>query len=226
MTQTLIPANLPVYFQSLAVPCKWTARQLKTKGQESETEYTVTHQPGSATSFNPWQKRDEFFRLRSGDRDGLLALLGSVGVWQKAGSDTIRRYRANTVFFGPDRIIYEAEYQSRVHGDMIWSYQTYLQKELQKTSKDFELLYDYTVQIRRDKEPRVLLTTVTFEDALALTVNVDRVMNARVVKCARPDCGILFSHSSGHERKYCRWYCGHIESVRKAREKSGQTKGR
>lgn len=36
-------------------------------------------------------------------------------------------------------------------------------------------------------------------------------------RCQRPDCGKLFL-ASGRKTKYCTWYCGHIESVRRSRK--------
>jgi hypothetical protein len=41
-----------------------------------------------------------------------------------------------------------------------------------------------------------------FLQALALSVQMDRMLEARVQKCARKDCGILFSVTDERPRKY------------------------
>jgi hypothetical protein len=63
-------------------------------------------------------------------------------------------------------------------------------------------------------------------DAISLTVHYDHIRGAKFKSCARPDCGLPFTVESRHKRKYCTWYCGHIESVRKNRKlnNSGKVK--
>lgn len=45
-------------------------------------------------------------------------------------------------------------------------------------------------------------------------------------RCERPDCGNLFLQL-GRRKKFCDWYCGHIESVRRSRMRTdeGRTPG-
>ena len=72
----------------------------------------------------------------------------------------------------------------------------------------------------------MVITTLTFIDAMKLTLVVDAVSGAKVRKCARTDCRTLFTFTGGHKRKYCSWYCGHIESVRKSRKQARKQEAR
>src|SRR4051812_4644402 len=78
MTQTLIPTNLPVFFQCLRFPVKWAWLKLS-----DGLGYVAPHVDRAqyATTFDPWEKRSEFLRLRPGNTDKLLTFLNSVGVF-------------------------------------------------------------------------------------------------------------------------------------------------
>jgi len=251
--QKLIPTSLPLYFQCLSVPVEWgqakypqisgsrrtpstgrTAplRNLLGKPDPDLLEVRLKHRElraDSLPSFDPWEKRNEFFRLKSDDLQALLKFLNRVGLFEKAGQP-LTGEATNTALVPADRgIDYEIEYAEQIGATHIWRIRKLLKNSLKNRSEVGDYA-DFQVRILRvNGQPRVVLTTATFLEALLLTLTVDRVLAAKVQKCARPDCGILFAVSSGHERKYCERYCAHIESVRRDRErkkKAVQHKGR
>jgi hypothetical protein len=170
------------------------------------------------TSFDPWEKRGEFFALKMDDSKGLLAFLNAVGVFQSDEGDTIS-VRVDKAMSS------QVTYPEFVSAADIWDARRAVEVSLQKGLGSPEIgdYVDFQVRLTRHRgEPRGVLTTTTFMDALLLTLTVDRVLDAKVQKCARADCGVLFAVSGGHERKYCDRYCAHIESVRRDRERKKQ----
>jgi hypothetical protein len=61
-------------------------------------------------------------------------------------------------------------------------------------------------------EPRGVVEAFTFHDLLVATAHMDLLTRAKIQICEC--CGIPFT---GRERKFCCWYCGHLQSVRKKR---------
>ncbi len=71
--------------------------------------------------------------------------------------------------------------------------------------------------------PNGLIETITGREMMTATVQLDLLRGGKFQICQRPDCAIPFATSTSHPRKYCSWYCGHIESVRRGRKRpSGQ----
>ncbi len=117
---------------------------------------------------------------------------------------------------------YKVDYEDLISAKHIWETRRLLQASLGGTIRDWRL--------RRLPGPAcasqgaaascpVVLTTTTFLDAMLLTLAVDRIQQAKAQKCARSDCGIVFTVVSGHEKKYCERYCAHIESGRRDRRR-------
>ena len=120
-----------------------------------------------------------------------------------------------------DGLHHNARYTSEEAIGTIWGIRRLIENSLRNLNKHTGGLIDFTARIILVKgKPRVTITTCTFLDSLLLTLAVDKVQKSKVRKCARPDCGILFSSVSAHNRKFCTWYCGHIESVRKQRREA------
>jgi hypothetical protein len=239
MTQ-LIPANIPMYIQCLRVPVEWRRSD---KRAEVLSRYPATvklsslinaraAQPESdllearmtkieAVSFDPWEKRNEFFRLQRGDTDALMEFLSTVGVFGRI--PLMDRATENSMAQFGDAQPYQVSYWPTISATEIWEYRRMLEGSL-RTRSEIGGYADFHVRLVRIKgTPRTILTTTTFLDSLLLTLAHDRVLNAKVRKCARPDCGVTFSTTSGHEQKYCEWYCGHIESVRRQRRTAKRT---
>jgi hypothetical protein len=236
MTQ-LLESNLPVYFQCLAVPVEWKRALLPYKNLASlmdpnfpepqEGDLLAVHLVHSRdpVAFDPWEKRNEFFRLPQGDTDALLAFLRRVGFFERPrafidedGIETIIRVKDDETHY--------VQYNHKTSEKRIWGLRRLLMGSLEKLSTWTGKHSDFQMRIVRSKgEARVIVTTTTFLEAIQLTLTVDRVMGAKVTKCGRPDCTVPFSTTGGHKRKYCSWYCGHIESVRRSRRQNRSKKG-
>jgi hypothetical protein len=234
----LISSNLPIYFQCLRVPTEWTraiatnalaryAHLMNSSKEESHGDLLQVHRaPGVATTFDPWEMRNKFFRLKPGDSEALISFLQTAGLFEAAGRTFLGKEpnaekRAITTTNDGQ---FETRYLEKMSEEHIWGLQRLLNGALRNLAGHTGKYSDFQVQIVHAKGgPKVILTTTTFLDSLLLTLAVDKVQGAKVRKCARPDCGVLFSTTGGHKRKYCQWYCGHIQSVRKQR-KVQQTK--
>jgi hypothetical protein len=68
-------------------------------------------------------------------------------------------------------------------------------------------------------EPQGIVQPFTFHDLLVATAHVDLLTGAQIQICEC--CGIPFT---GRERKFCCWYCGHLQSVRRGRNKRRKEK--
>jgi hypothetical protein len=66
------------------------------------------------------------------------------------------------------------------------------------------------------------ISTDQCERAIKTTIAIDYSNRAHFQGCARADCGAPFEINSRRKKKYCSWYCGHIESVRRGRLKNRQ----
>ena len=223
----LLGANLPIRFQSLAAATKWVL--IKHAKEASNGLHVMSILESPPTTFDPWDKRNEFFRLREGDTEGLLSLLHTVGLFRAAtlaegASPEEKDFVEETSIKAGKGLGFEVRYVTEFEEATIW----HMRRVLLNTLKGHGDVGDYSefrVRLVRVKgEPQIVLTTTTFMEALLLTIAADRVMGAKLQKCARPDCGAVFSTTGGHKRKYCQWYCGHIESVRNSRRIKTQRK--
>jgi hypothetical protein len=240
----LLHANLPFFIESLSAPTAWRSgrsyRNLAIGGSKpvplssllgtpslNESDFlTVRKIAGETSHFDPWEKRTEFFRLKRGDRKALVAFLESIGLFERAhvydegpGDNAVLRTNAG--------VMHEVRYLSEFREKHIWDMRDLLLKTLKRLKNlgnrgqhsDFQVRL-----VRKSGKPRAIVTTTTFVDAVVLTLTIDRVEDAKVQKCARRDCSATFSFTAGHRRKYCQWYCGHIESVRNRRVKEKQAR--
>ena len=174
---------------------------------------------GKAETYDPWEKRSEFFRLQKGDTDALLAFLRTIGYFNSP-SHLSESSKQAIEERAADGLVYSAEYEPKVSEKHIWGIRRLFEGSV-RSGEHTGKHTDFPVRIVTVKgNPRMVVTTTTFEDALALTLSIDAVHRAKRRKCARPDCGVPFTFTGGHRRKYCGWYCGHIESVRKSRKRA------
>lgn len=224
MTQ-LIPANLPLFYQCLRVSAEW---------REKNGILTVRPLPDnwmtSTTPFDPWEKRNEFFALKRGDTERLVKFLTGVGLFERPDFTRKGRYAGMTtdiqLLIPNEEWPHKLEYTSEMATEYVWIIQKLLMDVLSRKEK-VEGYADFQARIERvNGSPQVVFTTFTFLDATFLTLTVDQATGAKVRKCARPDCGIPFTKTTGHKRKFHCWYCGHIESVRRQRRKKRKRKAK
>jgi hypothetical protein len=231
MTQ-LLSLNLPIHLQCLKVPIQWVRErcqlevldeQLRPHKYESwcyqgKVLYSKP-QIGSPwaklDTYDPWEMRTEFLRLESLDgskrSDAFFAFLQKVGAFATFEERT-------------DLRIFEAEGGLEVVGEQPLRGEDHFWEELEaikdgmrkNNSWDHDFKVRFVTQGRR--KTFLVLTTVSFVDAVRASQSIDRVLGAKIRKCARADCGTLFSTTSNYKQKYCQWYCGHLESVRRSRK--------
>lgn len=244
MPRDLIPANLPVFYQCMALPAHWEAGVAPKRKQRlgfiplsdmvkatppalEQSLLKVTHiARGKPTFFDPKQKRNEFFRLRTGDTAQLVSFLNTVGLFESEASlfnvtgitnDDSDVTKAITKTAGGE--YYSVSYHQLHRAERIWGLRDSLVNWFE-SGAEFGAVSDFPARIlRENKAPKVVITTATLLDAVLLSIITDRVKKAKVQKCARPDCGIVFTSDTRHKKKYCCRYCAHVESVRRDRER-------
>lgn len=229
MPRELIPVNLPVYHQCICVPVQWGVTISPSLDKVNPHVLSVgTGKEAKGTLFDPREKRNEFLRLPEGDARGLLKFLNSVGLFQRSAPPSEFDWIQSVTVRGQDGFAFRVDYDVETDARWMWVVRRAISESLREGKSTIEAadMADFNVRFTRYRgEPCVLLTTATFLDALLLTLEIDRIRGAKIRKCARPDCGIVFSNSGGHEKKYCERYCAHIESVRRDRKRAKQ-KGR
>lgn len=224
----LIPANLPLFYRCLRIPADWGERKgFLTVRQPQRSLIERIRKPVFATEFDPWEKRDEFFALKQNDTPGLVTFLGTVGFFDRPAllikGHSALVGRASAWIPNAD-LPYEVHYTSRMLTDHVWRFRKLLMDSLTQNER-MEGRAEFEVRIERvDGDPRVVFTTLTFIDAMLLTLTVDQVRGAKVRKCARPDCGVPFTQTTAHKKKFHHWDCGHIESVRRQRRREKRRK--
>jgi hypothetical protein len=231
----LIRADLPLFYRCLTVPAEWQedGRVLRLHVREKVLRLINqgNHPP---IEYDPWEMRDRFFSLKQGDTRALLKFLNVVGIFQSTRNHRSTVREAVIRLAGEDlthRVRYESEcqYEPKKLTWWFWNARELLMRDLKArrgiSRSEFEAEPEFAVRIERsERQPRAVLTTMTFMDAALLTLTVDAVLRAKVRKCARPDCPVVFSFTSNHKKKYHDQYCGHLESVR--RERRGVRNGR
>jgi hypothetical protein len=185
--------------------------------------------------FDPWEMRRQFFRLKERDAAGAIEFLNRVGVFHKSDdlATLLEVERGENVgeMFDSFHYVVADDGAHRVRPsllplttDRFWEVRKQIQGGLNTkagegtqwdfTKWDFKLRFS---DLRR--RPAMIVTTVCFADALAASIRIDEMRKAKWRKCQRRDCGETFAAIGPRKRKFCSWYCGHIHSVRKGREK-------
>lgn len=84
---------------------------------------------------------------------------------------------------------------------------------------------DFKVQFHwKGKQHTALILAKDTLTAMLATVYIDHLRGARFRFCARPDCRKPYEVTTRHKRKYCRMYCGHLESLRRSRARGRKRK--
>ena len=82
------------------------------------------------------------------------------------------------------------------------------------------------VSIPLESPIRISLLCGCVRDAIMAAIFLDKLANVKSSMCHRPDCGVVFNHESGHERKYCTQECAHLVAVRNDRKRKAEAKGK
>ena len=151
------------------------------------------------------------------------AFLNTVGLFQSAGLSMRKVKTAITETASGE--CHRVHYEPLQSAKFVWDMRDLLLRDLKSRKSEFGSVCDFQTRIVRERNsPRVVITTATLLDAVLLSILIDRVKKARVQKCARPDCGILFTSENEHAKKYCSRNCAHVESVRRDRERKRLSK--
>jgi hypothetical protein len=228
-----IPVNLPIRIQSIRIPVRWKL------DEELAKDGSHVHQwlngelatKEKVEQYDPWEKRNEFFRLKRGDTASLLSFLGSVGLWDRPededpswrheGSDDEEQWALSFAAEGGAFNIYNDQCDRTP--DEIWAIRENVKavmrgKRLPQNPNFLGLNCRFV--FGNPIGPYLLITTLSFLEALYATALIDRASGLGVQKCARPDCGIAFPLNSRHRRKFCSPNCAHLECVRRSRRRS------
>src|SRR4051794_35602645 len=100
--QSLTPAEKKEELQSFLE--KWTPAERQRKQRKGEI-LEVDLGSGSAVAFDPWEKRNDFFKLVPGDMEGLLGFLAQVGFFDKP--DLTDCFGKTSSISGPDGEAYK-----------------------------------------------------------------------------------------------------------------------
>jgi hypothetical protein len=235
---TRIPMAIELRF--LRVPTRWTMRKDNVSGawmlvpeinQDLERRLTTIE--------DAWELRNQFFRMKH-DENAAFKFLNQIGVWRahadchvpaSTGSMLLSGAFGHRLFFGRALpVTLEELWAQQDHWSKLLRRPSLLRAEFGRVPADdappfekvdFSLRVNLTNTLPLHMEwargsPHAVIQPITGWELLIATTQFDIVTGAPFQVCQRKDCAISFS---GRRRKYCRWYCGHIESVRSHRQK-------
>jgi hypothetical protein len=235
---TRIPIAIEV--RCLRVLTRWALRKETLSGEWMLVpEVNQDMECRLATIDDPWELRNQFFRMRH-DEKAAFEFLNQVGVWRahadphvsaSAGEMLLSGDFGYRLFFGRALpLTLEQLWRDQDHWANLLRSPSLLRAEFGPAPADdappFKK-FDFAAKANlsntlplhlewRRSSPNAVIQPITGWELLIATAQVDLVSGAAFQVCQRMDCGIPFS---GRRRKYCQWYCGHIESVRAHREK-------
>jgi hypothetical protein len=194
---------------------------------------------GKPDGYDPWEKRGELFRLHEDDNEGAVKLLNSVGFFdmpelalqllslamekgskQELVDRMLRAARRHDWLKGEDGWHgVRPEAATPIPARFFWEFRREMLAEMKPKPSETFTQRDYSARfaglIRLG--PSTVITTLTFKDAVAATIRIDQLQKAKFKNCLRPDCQGRFAAVGSRPLKFCSWYCGHIEQVRKSR---------
>jgi hypothetical protein len=234
---TRIPMLIEVRF--MRIPTEWAMGSGEIPGHSKPQSIAKpTVKKGSITYLDGWEMRNRFLRLPQTE-SAALNFLQEVGLWwtveglpPELGAARMGAAAVTGVYGGR----YLSETALPVHLDDFWKEQATWRWTL-KNQKEWKQLFTPSgatseIEARthafselplrvewQEGRPIAVIETITGQQLLVATTHIDLIRHARFRTCQRPDCGIPFAVTSKHTRKYCEWYCGHLESVRKKRRR-------
>jgi hypothetical protein len=178
---------------------------------------------GAPKAYDAWELRAEFLRLRP-EADGpklLLEFLDKVGMFDKPEPEDADENPH--ILGGGYSVKFEGirlDFRSQPRRDYwhFWEMQRIFAEEMRsRTSRQFDA-YELPLRFRRGRRGSYAeIAATSFMQAVITTIKIDHLRGAKFQKCGRLDCGTIFPVLGNRSRKYCRWYCGHLESVRRQR---------
>jgi hypothetical protein len=221
----VIPLTLPIKLQCLRMPVQWECRRtgvkIRTGKKEIEDDaFRAEFVEGKPTPYDPWEMRAEFFRLRFEEGSApVLQFLHKVGLFDTAEPEDVESSPGVADGFAIEYAGQQFVVRDQAERDLdyFWSVRGLAEISMRSKKNQFTVLDFATRFVQSKNGGYLLLTAVSFLEALVASLQIDFLRDAKFQKCARPDCAITFAVTGNRERKYCSWYCGHIESVRRKR---------
>jgi hypothetical protein len=210
MAQTI---NIPLAFEYRPRKVWWSLLPGPNRREEDGKDLGVLLQPErkgpqAGRVENAWTMRDEFFHLHRNDNDALLKFLNRWGWWRSWESFDSSVAETAASIWDLQQI-----FRSAVSGTLgTW---------LNDSRNEF-----FPMIVRPQSGfPPYLLSLRSCELAIRATITIDLLQRVEFRICARRDCRAPYAIESGHARKYCTQYCGHLVSVRKNRREQRKLKG-
>jgi len=236
--------DAPLHCRFLAAPVRW---EIVENPRDPENPFFRPRlaREMKAKSIDPWKVRASFLRLPIGpdlpftesDSRILLNFLNEVGLWEQPPYWEVfdlpkAEYQEGVLDSG--HLVYghpkkDFRFFGDAHGHLEWlmdpdsrSPALVRRGNHPKSLAEAELIagrddiFSLTFQWRKGT-PMPTVTTLSFWEAVLLSLHIDYVKGAVFRVCARPDCGIPYPVINRHKRKYCSQYCGHLESLRRKR---------
>jgi hypothetical protein len=236
---TSIPINLSLKVQALKIPVRWTVDD---SGSDETTGLWFAPKiegDAKATNYDPWEMRNKFFRLPEGDNEALCEFLNEIGLFAEVDasgiaisnwieSEATRRgslvgrrswQHLKLHHFETEGGSFSVVTPESVAASSVYLLRSLAEREMSHPIRKGFSDWDFSIRFPA-RDTSGLITTTNFRDALALSIRCDHLQGGKMQKCERPDCRTPFSIIGTRKRKYCSWYCGHIESVRKQRGKA------
>lgn len=236
--------SIPIEIRFLRIPAEWTCDH-RNHGRDFGSQLLPTVLKSKPQSLDGWAIRNCLLRLPHTEA-AAIKFLNEVGVWWAEESYPDPR----SPLFRQERRIDDA-YGGRyfagkalpVFTEQLWSIKAHWLHVLKHPSAWRDQFRNeparrgqegLKARINRDQNqlplriewdkgrPIGVIETITGEELLTATAQLDFLRQARFAICQRPDCAIPFSIMSEHPRKYCEWNCGHLESIRRQRRKAKQ----
>ncbi len=234
--------QMTVEIRSTRIPTDWTVQIDQRTGERFAvpivSKNIVETKPAK---LDAWELRGQFLRMKH-DEASALSFLRQVGVWEataEAGQGTrltvalgSRHFSGRALFVGLD----EWDPLS------FWKEQQWWRKLLCSPS-DLRTLFgspptanagpiaqlQFAVSTRffneiplhiewRRGHPYGVIETITGQEMLIATTQLDLLRGVSFGICKRDDCATPFPVAR-RGKQYCCWYCAHIVAVRKARAK-------
>jgi hypothetical protein len=101
-----------------------------------------------------------------------------------------------------------------------------LSKEYARLRHSSSILGAQDILIPLESPIRISLRCWCVRDAILAAIYLDKLANVKSSMCHRPDCGVVFNHESGHQRKYCTSDCAHLVAVRNERKRKAEAKSK
>jgi hypothetical protein len=101
-----------------------------------------------------------------------------------------------------------------------------LSKQYERLRHSSNILNAPDILIPLESPIRISLRCGCIRDAIMAAIYLDKLANVKSSMCHRPDCGVVFNHESGHQRKYCTSDCAHLVAVRNERKRKAEAKGK